>query len=300
MTILHPTDFSSVAESARAVASSLASRLGATVHVLHVKRRLDADGTPTERVAAAALDRRSIERERQAMEDRVRQIHDRLRRLAEDTHLGRWELRFGHPVREILDAASEGADLIVMGAHGSNRLDAYFLGGVAGRVARRSRIPIVTVRGEIPRTDVDHILMATDFSDASRHAWEWLRGWLGAGIRASIVHVADDPRFATDEAYLVRAREALEAMVEGLRDDGWTGATVDRVDVRTGDPIDVVPGVAAEWAADAICVGSRRRPAAAGLVFGSRADALLRSSAVPIVTVPYDPSSDEGAGGEVD
>jgi len=60
-------------------------------------------------------------------------------------------VRTGRPADEILKESKKGYDLLVMGTHGrrslmDNILGEVMLGSVAGRVVRRSEIPVLTVR----------------------------------------------------------------------------------------------------------------------------------------------------------
>lgn len=276
MRILHPTDFSRTAEKARALALALAERTDAELHVVYVQQRFETD---THRFLRPSLDTLNPELLRRVEEERaneVKRIQERLRNLTAER--GSWELRWGTPVTELLDASHQ-ADLIVMGAHGANRLDAFFLGGTAGRVVRRASVPVLTVRDEARTRDVRRVLLATDFGEASRHAWTVLDEWrTRLDLEIVLAHVVDDPRFANDADYEARAREALEAM---RHDD-----TV-RTELRQGNPIEVLPALAEEVGADVVAVGVRRHAGAVGLLLGSRADALLRSSRVPILSIPY-------------
>jgi nucleotide-binding universal stress UspA family protein len=65
-----------------------------------------------------------------------------------------------------------------------------------------------------------------------------------------------------------------------------TGDRAERHLLRQGNPIQVLPKLAEEVGADVIAIGVKRRAGALGLVLGSRADALLRSSPIPILSVP--------------
>lgn len=275
MRILHPTDFSKTAEKARSLALKLMRRTDGDLHIVHVQQRFETD---THKFLRPGMDTLNPELVRRVDEERaaeVRRIQERLRHLSGDG--GDWELRWGNPVRELLDA-EKGFDLVVMGAHGANRLDAFFLGGTAGRLVRRSRIPVLTVRDEAKDPDMHRILLATDFGDASRHAWETVEPWTKHGIETVLAHVVDDPRYRGDADYARRAEEAMREMSHGHADQHV---------LREGNPIEVLPALAEEVEADVIAVGVRRHAGAVGLLLGSRADALLRSSKVPILSVPY-------------
>lgn len=275
MRILHPTDFSKTAEKARKMALTLMRRTDGDLHIVHVQQRFEAD---TQKFLRPGIDTLNPELVRRVDEERaaeVRRIQERLRHLSGDG--GDWELRWGNPVRELLDA-EQGFDIVVMGAHGANRLDAFFLGGTAGRLVRRSRIPVLTVRDEAKEPQVRRVLLGTDFGDASRHAWETVAPWTRHGIETILAHVVDDPRYRNDADYARRAEEAMREM---------GGDHAERHVLREGNPIEVLPALAEEVEADLIAVGVRRHAGAIGLLLGSRADALLRSSKVPILSVPY-------------
>lgn len=275
MKILHPTDFSRTAEKARTLAFDVMRRTGGSLHIVHVQQRFE---TATRGPLGPSLDTLDPELVARVEEERkveVRRLKDRLAHLAGAgaTH----ELRWGAPLPELLDA-SKAYELVVMGAHGANRLDAAFLGGVAGRLVRRSQVPVLTVRSESEASRLGRVLVATDFGDASRHAWHHVEGWARHGIELLLAHVIDDARYRDDLDYSRRATEALTEMAHGH---------ARRHVLRAGDPVRELPALAHELGADAICVGVRRRAGAAGLLLGSRADALLRSSPVPILSVPH-------------
>ncbi len=279
MKILHPTDFSQTAEKARRIALSLRDRLGGDLHLIYVQERFESDERRYLQPTADTLNPEWVRRIEEGRATEVKRIQERLKNLSSEG--GTSELRWGHPVPEILETAEqEGCDLIVMGAHGANRLDAFFLGGTAGRVVRRARMPVLTVRDEAEARDVSKVLLATDFGDASRHAWEAVEGWADAGVELALAHVVDDPRYHGDADYARRAEEAMREMTHGR--------SVETL-LREGNPIDTLPALAAEVGADLIAVGVRRHAGAVGLLLGSRADALLRSSRVPILSVPHRP-----------
>ena len=142
--LLLPTDFSSGASAAAAVAAQLARRLGASVDVLTVVDTspfADAYGEPSFRA------------------ERIAAIHAQAREAAAafaDRHLGgvdrvQLHVRDGETFLEILRAAADlGSDFIVMGAHGRTGLAHLLIGSVAEKVMRKSAIPVMTVRETEP------------------------------------------------------------------------------------------------------------------------------------------------------
>ena len=66
------------------------------------------------------------------------------------------------PVR----AQAEGADLVLVGAHGSGFVQRMLLGSTASRLLRKSHCPVLVVK-QAPRGDYRRVLVAMDFSPAS-------------------------------------------------------------------------------------------------------------------------------------
>ena len=276
MKILHPTDFSHTAEHARTLALDLSDRLGAPLHIVHVQEKfMEGNAEHTYLLGLAEnLSNELLKRLEESREEELRHIRQRLERLTPEGSSS--ELRWGKTVPELLELSKQ-HDLIVMGAHGANRLDNYFLGGTAGRLARRSNAPILSVRDEAQTTSVRRILVATDFGTASRNAWEFARNLAKHsaersaehGIEIAVAHITTDP-------------DTSDAVAEL---DTFTGDADVRKVVRAGDPVNALPNIAREIGADVIAVGIWRHAGPLGLVLGSRADALLRSSPVPILSV---------------
>ena len=271
MRILHPTDFSHTAELARALALDLTERLAAELRVVHVQQRfVDQGGAPFVRAYLDSIEpalRRRIE-EQQAEE--TARLRERLREMAGEH--GTPELVSGEPLSELLRMSSE-HDLVVMGAHGQSPLDDVFLGGIAGRMVRRTTVPVLTVRDRCTVTSVRRLLVASDFGEASLAAWGYATELARRGqLKLVLSHVTDG-----HEGDVAEATSRLETLSAGR---------AERLAVRAGNPIDVLPAIAQDVGADAIVVGLRRQGRVAGLLLGSRADALLRSSPVPILSVP--------------
>ncbi len=273
MRIAYATDFSAAAAKAHPLAVSLSERLDGTLHTVHVLESYAADTHRHLTPGVNPLDETRLTQVREERAEETKRIQERLQALAGEG--GDWDLRFGDPVRELLQVANA-SDVMVMGAHGENRLDAYFLGGVAGRLVRRTSIPTLTVREESSVTAVRRILLATDFSDAATHAWHALEPWRAAGVEMHAAHVRDAPRYRQDEAYKTQAHEALSELVGDAA----------RTHVLDGQVAEVLPAYASEHGFDAVAVGMRRRPGPLGVLLGSRADALIRSSDVPVLSVP--------------
>ena len=271
MRILHATDFSHTAELARTLALDLARRTATRLHVVHVQERFleghSRSYLPAQTDAINPELQLRLETERH---DETRRLQQQLSHFASED--ATTELVWGHTLRELLRLAAE-FDLVVMGAHGQNPFDDVFLGGTAGRLVRRTTTPVLTVRPTCTTTAVRRLLVATDFQEAALAAWTFAN-WFGdrSGAKLVLAHVHEGP---PGEAGSAQAR--LETLSAGR---------AERIVIGSGNPIEALPQLASEVGADAIVVGMRRHGAIAGLILGARADALLRSSPVPILSVP--------------
>lgn len=278
MRILHPTDFSKPAQLALTLARDLAERTGGTLHVVHVQRHQDEElpgrGRPQ---SAPQLDTFNPELLNQMARERsatVEKLRGMLSHMASPG--GTFELLWGQPVEELLRIQHE-YDLVVMGAHGASRFDRHFLGGVAGRFIRRAGVPVISVREEATTKSVKRLLVATDFGKASRRAWEFALDLKAAGMDVLLAHVVDDENLNRDPEHTALITRRLSAISEGR---------ASRLIVKGGSPALLLPQLAEEAGADLVVIGMRQHSAAVGLLLGSRADALLRSSSVPVLTVP--------------
>lgn len=275
MRILHPTDFSQTASKALAIARDLRDITGGTLHVMHTQARFEEGlGGARVRPHIDSINPQLDVRNNELRSEEARRLREMLQHVA--TPDATTELRWGDPYRELLDMQDD-YDLVVMGAHGHNRFENYFLGGVAGRFVRRARIPVITVREETVATNVKRVLVATDFESSAPAAVAFAKKLHAFGTKLVLCHIVDDPRLAAERGYINTVTDSLN-----LLDDG----EFERHVVREGSPVDLLPEVATDVGANLIAIGVRHHRATMGLLFGSRADALIRSSHVPILSVP--------------
>ena len=140
--ILFATDFSDASGPAADYAMSLAKLTGAHLHVLHVINELDEhQRVMIPREAFQLLEK---EIELQSVKQLDRFCKEKASGLNTTTHAV-----VGAAFQKILETADKvNADLIVMGTHGRTGLDHVIVGSTAERVVRRSKIPVLTVRGQ--------------------------------------------------------------------------------------------------------------------------------------------------------
>ena len=137
--ILVPTDFSECADNALAYAVSLAARLDATIHLIHAIT-ISVGSFPEIGVAQAAWAiETSTKNAQESIDGRAAIYRDRV-------PFGPSVIDVGD-ARDVIDgnAATIGADLIVMGTHGRRGLRRMLLGSVAESVVRSAPCPVLTV-----------------------------------------------------------------------------------------------------------------------------------------------------------
>jgi nucleotide-binding universal stress UspA family protein len=141
--ILVPVDFSPHSELALRYAAALASRLEASVELLHVMD--DRIGSPvwTSEVPVPDLSdlRKNVIADAEDQLERYRAVAELARVRTATT------VRTGQPSKTIIEhARTGGIGLIVMGTHGRSGLAHLFMGSVAEHVVRHAPCPVVTMR----------------------------------------------------------------------------------------------------------------------------------------------------------
>jgi nucleotide-binding universal stress UspA family protein len=138
--ILCPVDFSETSEHSLRYAIDLASRLGATVELVHVYQ-LPTYALPDGAILARPDFVANLTTELQ------KQLDELIRRYSGHGVELRGRVVEGMAFAEIDRVAEEGgASLIVMGTHGRTGMKHLLLGSVAERVVRTSKVPVLTVR----------------------------------------------------------------------------------------------------------------------------------------------------------
>lgn len=144
--ILVPVDFSAPSEHALRYARELASRLGASLHLLHVVE---------DPAAAGAWSAESMPPD--LAELRTELVADAERRLlVYRSEAERAQVpvvtaaRIGLTSHTIVDYATAlNIDLVVMGTHGRTGVAHLVMGSVAERVLRHAPCPVLTVRADV-------------------------------------------------------------------------------------------------------------------------------------------------------
>ncbi len=273
-TILYATDFSPSATNAFPHALTLGLLLRARLVLLHVRTPLRDDwATPdaffdsaaalqgeAERAAARLLDQRLAEAG--PLESVSRVVRGRLADEAVLNAIG-----------------DEGAGWVVMGTHGRRGLDQFIMGSTALAVAKKSPVPAVTVRQDVPAPDPEmpyrRILVPVDLSPGSeravRSAWEFAQI-----TRASllVLHVGRREGDGT------RITEALGTLARGC-----DPARIETL-ALPGQPEEIILQEARRMPADLIWMAKKGHSLLEYVLLGSVTERVLRLAPCPVVAVP--------------
>ncbi|MBN1847584.1 MAG: universal stress protein [Deltaproteobacteria bacterium] len=150
--ILYATDLSKNSAYAFLYATDLSEYNKARIHIIHVIEELPPS---VKAMVEGYLTPEQMENLSHQKSNTVEKIRNRLHLFCENFQKGdpQCELRVasidiseGYPANEILKKANEkNCDLIVMGTHGKGVISHAFLGSVAEKVLRRTKIPVFVI-----------------------------------------------------------------------------------------------------------------------------------------------------------
>lgn len=201
-------------------------------------------------------------------------------------------LATGLPDREIVAMGERiGADLLVIGAKAEGGI-ARLLGSSADRVVRRSRRPVLVVRGDLP-IPPRRVLLPVDLSPFSAQSFVAGRQLLSpfGGAPAfealfvlSVLQRQVAPQFTPEQIDRFAAAELARFVAAH-----GGGASCK---VRTGNPRQEILAEAGEQAADLIVLGSHGLGGFDRLVIGSVASDVVRHAPSSVLVVPAQASED--------
>ncbi len=300
--IVLATDFSTSAEPARDMAATLATALGAKLHLLHA---VVLHGDDEYGLALPLVDlERHGNRVHAAAVERLANLSESL--IDSSLNVTTAVRRSTHAVPAILDYVAEvGAELVVLGTHGRRGPGRWLLGSVAEEVARRSDCAVLTVRRQEDSSapsSIRNILVPIDFSEASIESLSVARSLAALwGARLHLLHLVE-PMIVPGPYgmlpvgqpitldYDVLARQARERLVELM---GAAGEESFEVQARIGSPRVEIVEVADQVPVDLIVQASRGLTGLSRLLLGSTAEHVLRTAHCPVLTVKVPPSTKE-------
>jgi len=174
------------------------------------------------------------------------------------------------------------AALVVVGNRRSSELDRLLLGSISERVVRYANCSVLVARSH-RRTD--HILAATDLSDASFPAVA-AAAEVAARRKASltILHCAESPKAGAKSK--PSAKLGIDAgIADRLKQLAARKGAKGHLEVCEGEPGEAIVRKAGELEAELIVVGTRGRAGLSRIMFGSVAETVARIASCPVLAV---------------
>lgn len=200
----------------------------------------------------------------------------------------------GQPAPKVLEAAeSRGAELIVAGVPREETIARALLGSTLGTVARKAKAPLLVAKTR-PRGPYRHVVVATDFSAASRSALETAIE-LVPDAEITVFHCfrVQFESFA-DDKMAVRAATAARAMEEARAFGASMPAAASRpampVLCEHGDIVRVLTALAHEKETDLVVLGAKGHSRVADLLLGSTAQRLVAELPIDVLLARPRPS----------
>ncbi|QKY17264.1 universal stress protein [Halorubrum sp. CBA1229] len=283
--ILFPTDGGDGADAAFDHVLDLAADHDATVHVLNVA---DTTHDSVTRVGRDVVD--VLEQEG---EEVVEAAADRAADRGVETVTA--VLQGGVAETIVAYAADHEADLIAMPTRGRTGLDRLLLGSTTEHVVRRSTVPVLSLRpdGEPARYPYRNVLVPTDGSDRADEALDRavaLASRSGATLHLfSVVDIGSvgAEAYSGTDALVSAAEEAVAEAADVAEAAGVE--TVERAEVGSSAARGI-QSYLADHDLDLVVMGTRGRTGVERYLLGSVAERTVRTSPVPVLTVPDDES----------
>jgi nucleotide-binding universal stress UspA family protein len=303
--ILVAVDFSEGSKAALSQAAFIGKRVGAQLHVMHVwdapeflpphEKALEVAATPFRTTLKAEADR-----------DLERFVKDAEASGVEVTHAF---MESGVASSTIVAVAKrQKYDLIVLGTHGRTGVAHTLLGSVAERVVRNAPCPVLTVREQALKRSpsIRRILAPVDYSEGSRQALEYAINLASSfDAKLDVVHVWDRPIYVSEDV-IVHARDVTQRSLGDLIRENAEQQMKDFLALfsinkpqekrqfpphrlLSGEPASTLLRELEKGEYDLLVLGTHGRTGLKHFLLGSIAEKLVRSSPVPVITVPPDP-----------
>ena len=157
-TILYATDLSESAKPALSWAMSLAEQYDAAISIIHIIPDMIEEMSASMGYDLLAhynvddlkdLNKDSQNDAKDAIKERIKGVYGEMKDEFPSCRMdfNRIIIKTGHPVRRIIETATEGNfDIVVMGTHGHGLIDNLLLGSVARGVVQKCPIPVLTIK----------------------------------------------------------------------------------------------------------------------------------------------------------
>jgi nucleotide-binding universal stress UspA family protein len=164
--ILVPVDFSKPAENALRVASELARKNNAELYVLHVVE-----------MAETLFGTEQFNINDEQIIFFLKMAKKRFSKFLDKPYLEGLKVtdsvEVGSPTMGINEIVKEeNIDLLVMGSNGASGLDEILIGSNTEKVVRHSKVPVLVVKQELDKLEINDIVFASNFENENLNAFK--------------------------------------------------------------------------------------------------------------------------------
>lgn len=282
--ILFPTDGSDGAAAAREHVLDIAETHDATLHVLYVA---DTNVHSATRVRGEVVD--ALERQG---EEIVAETASAAAARGVDTVTDVFQ---GGVPETILEYATEfGIDVVVMPTRGRTGLNRLLLGSVTERVIRSASVPVLSINPDAAsqRYPYERVLVPTDGSETADRALDTGIDLANASdARLHVLSVVDVTSLGVDvysEIHIDALEERAESVIENARTSA-SDAGVASVEgtIEYGSAVHrAIRTYVRDHDVDVVVMGTHGRSGLDRWLLGSVTEKVVRTSPVPVLTIP--------------
>ena len=164
--ILVPVDFSKPAENALKVAAELARKNNGELYVLHVVE-----------MAETLFGTEQFNINDEQIIFFMKMAKKRFAKFLDKPYLEGLKVtdsvEVGSPtigINELIE--NENIDLLVMGSNGASGIDEILIGSNTEKVVRHSEVPVLVVKQDLDKLDINQIVFASNFEEENLHAFQ--------------------------------------------------------------------------------------------------------------------------------
>ncbi|MDT7827470.1 universal stress protein [Pricia sp. S334] len=173
-------------------------------------------------------------------------------------------------------AEKHGADMVVMGSHGSEGLKEIFVGSNAEKVVRHSHVPVLVVKNEHTDFKIDRLVFASDFKLKGLKAFEKAKAFaelVSAELDLVYINTPYSDFLSTEDAYARINTFLAKANI------------ADQVEIYNDYSVEMgILNYSKTNAADAIAISTHGRKGLAHFFSGSIGEDITNRAKIPVVT----------------
>jgi len=173
-------------------------------------------------------------------------------------------------------AEKNGADMIVMGSHGTDGLKEIFVGSNAERVVRNADIPVLVIKNDHKDFKVERLLFACGFKEESQLAFKKAKNFadlLGAELKLVYINTPGDDFLSTNDAN-ERISVFLKKAGVGMEVEIYNDYNIEKGILNYSGSIN----------ADAIGIPTHGRKGLSHFFMGSIGEDVANHSTIPVIT----------------